>query len=84
MGIAFFATYLWAAHRRLFGGWIAERHVGYLIRRNIAGLFVYVIAIGVAFVNAPTSASPCAGSSPSTTSSPPPRDARGASSPAAI
>ena len=38
MSIAFFATYLWAAHRRLFGAWIAERHVGYLLRRNVAGL----------------------------------------------
>src|SRR5579863_1870854 len=40
MSIAFFGTYLWAAHRRLFGAWVADRHVGYLLRRNVAGLFV--------------------------------------------
>ncbi len=55
MSVAFFATYLWAAHRRLFGGWIREQHVGYLLRRNVAGLGVYAIAIGVAFLNAPAS-----------------------------
>ena len=49
MSVAFVSTYLWAAHRRLFAGWIVERHVGYLIRRNVAGLFVYAAAIGVAF-----------------------------------
>ena len=59
MSIAFFATYLWAAHRRLFGAWIAEEHVGYLLRRNVAGLFVYVIAIGVAFLNADVSLALC-------------------------
>jgi len=59
MSIAFFATYLWAAHRRLFGGWIADHHVGYLVRRNSAGLGVYVIAIGVAFLNADASLALC-------------------------
>jgi uncharacterized membrane protein len=59
MSVAFFSTYLWAAHRRLFGAWIAERHVGYLLRRNIAGLFVYVAAVGVAFLNADVSLGMC-------------------------
>ena len=59
MSTAFFATYLWAAHRRLFGAWIAERHVGYLLRRNVAGLGVYVAAIGVAFLNADVSLALC-------------------------
>ena len=59
MSIAFFCTYLWAAHRRLFGAWIAEQHVGYLLRRNVAGLFVYVVAIAVAFLNADVSLGLC-------------------------
>ena len=59
MSIAFFATYLWAAHRRLFGAWIAERDVGYLVRRNLTGLGVYVVAIGVAFLNADVSLALC-------------------------
>ena len=59
MSIAFFSTYLWAAHRRLFGAWIAERHVGYLLRRNVAGLLAYVVAIGVAFLNADVSLALC-------------------------
>ena len=59
MSIAFFSTYLWAAHRRLFGPWIAEQHVGYLLRRNLTGLGVYVVAIGVAFLNADVSLALC-------------------------
>jgi len=55
MGIAFFATNMWAARSRLFADWILERHLGYVIRRNGAGLVVYAIAIGVAFANAPVS-----------------------------
>jgi uncharacterized membrane protein len=51
MSIAFFSTYLWSAHRGLFGNWIADTHVGYLVRRNGAGLLVYVAAIGVAFAS---------------------------------
>src|SRR4029077_16372521 len=43
MSISFFSTYLWAAHKKLFGEWVAA-HVGYLIRRNAAGLLVYVAA----------------------------------------
>ena len=34
MSIAFFSTYLWAAHRRLFAAWVGEQHVGYLVRRT--------------------------------------------------
>ncbi|MGH2852069.1 MAG: TMEM175 family protein [Solirubrobacteraceae bacterium] len=59
MSIAFFSTYLWAAHRRLFGDWIADRHVGYLLRRNGAGLSVYAAAIGIAFANADVSLALC-------------------------
>ena len=55
MSVAFFSTYLWAAHKRLFGSWIRDEHVGYLIRRNVAGLFVYVAAVGVAFASADAS-----------------------------
>jgi uncharacterized membrane protein len=55
MSIAFFSTYLWAAHKRLFGSWVADQHVGYLLRRNVAGLFVYAAAIAVAFANATVS-----------------------------
>src|SRR5579863_2825665 len=57
MSVAFFLTYLWAAHRRLFGTWIADQHVGYLLRRNVAGLFVYVVA--VAFLSAEVSLALC-------------------------
>jgi uncharacterized membrane protein len=59
MSIAFFSTYLWAAHKKLFGEWVAEQHVGYLIRRNGAGLLVYVTAIGVAFANPSISLALC-------------------------
>jgi uncharacterized membrane protein len=59
MSIAFFSTYLWAARRRLFAEWIGEQHVGYLLRRNVAGLFVYVIAIAVAFLDASVSLALC-------------------------
>jgi len=59
MGVAFFGSYLWCARRHLFEGWIDERHVSYLIRRNMLGLFIYAAAIGVAFVNAPTSLGLC-------------------------
>ena len=59
MSVAFFLTYLWAAHRRLFGTWIADQHVGYLLRRNVAGLFVYVVAVAVAFLSAEVSLALC-------------------------
>jgi TMEM175 potassium channel family protein len=59
MSIAFFSTYVWAAHRRLFGEWIAERHVGYLLRRNGAGLSVYAAAIGIAFASPDISLALC-------------------------
>jgi uncharacterized membrane protein len=59
MSISFFSTYLWAAHRRLFGDWIEDRHVGYLLRRNGAGLSVYAAAIGIAFVSADISLALC-------------------------
>ena len=59
MSIAFFSTYLWAAHRRLFGDWIPDRHVGYLLRRNGAGLCVYAVAIGIAFADAGVSLALC-------------------------
>ena len=55
MSIAFFSTYLWAAHRKLFAAWVGEQHVGYLVRRNGAGLAVYATAIGVAFASASVS-----------------------------
>jgi uncharacterized membrane protein len=51
MGLAFFATNLWAAHRRLFAEWVVEQHARYLIWRNGAGLLVYVLAVGIAFVS---------------------------------
>jgi len=59
MGVSFFASYLWCARRQLFEGWIDERHVSYLIRRNMLGLLIYAAAIGLAFVNAPTSLALC-------------------------
>jgi uncharacterized membrane protein len=59
MSIAFFSTYLWAAHKKLFGEWLAEQHVGYLLRRNGAGLLVYVAAIAVAFADANISLALC-------------------------
>jgi uncharacterized membrane protein len=58
MSIAFLSTYLWAARKKLFGEWVAE-HVGYLIRRNAAGLLVYVAAIGVAFASPSISLALC-------------------------
>jgi uncharacterized membrane protein len=59
MSIAFFSTYLWAAHRRLFGDWIAQPHIGYLVRRNGAGLAVYLTAVGVAFASPDASLALC-------------------------
>jgi len=55
MSIAFFSTYVWAARRKLFAPWVGEQQVGYLVRRNGAGLLVYAIAIGVAFTSASAS-----------------------------
>jgi uncharacterized membrane protein len=59
MSIAFFTTYLWAAHRKLFAAWVDEQRVGYLVRRNGAGLVVYAVAIGVAFASASVSLALC-------------------------
>jgi uncharacterized membrane protein len=59
MGIAFFATNLWATHAKLFGEWITGRHVGYLIRRNGLGLVVYVAAIAIAWVDSTASLALC-------------------------
>ena len=59
MGIGFFATYLWAAHKQLFAEWVGEQQVGYLVRRNGVGLLVYAIAIAVAFANATVSLALC-------------------------
>jgi uncharacterized membrane protein len=59
MSIGFFATYLWAAHKQLFAEWVGEQQVGYLVRRNGAGLLVYAIAIAVAFANATVSLALC-------------------------
>ena len=52
-------TYLWAAHRRLFAAWVGDQHVGYLVRRNGAGLLVYATAIGVAFAQRDVSLALC-------------------------
>jgi uncharacterized membrane protein len=51
MSVAFFATYMWSTHAKLFGDWITETHVGYLLRRNLLGLSSYVAAIALAFVS---------------------------------
>jgi uncharacterized membrane protein len=59
MSIAFFSTYLWAARRKLFAPWVGEQHVGYLVRRNGAGLLVYAAAIAVAFASASISLALC-------------------------
>ena len=59
MSIAFFSTYLWAARQKLFAPWVGEQQVGYLVRRNGAGLLVYAIAIGVAFASASVSLALC-------------------------
>jgi uncharacterized membrane protein len=59
MSIAFFSTYLWAARRKLFAAWVGDQQVGYLVRRNAAGLGVYAIAIGVAFASASVSLALC-------------------------
>jgi uncharacterized membrane protein len=59
MSIAFFSTYLWAARKQLFAAWVGEQHVGYLVRRNGAGLLVYALAIGVAFASASVSLALC-------------------------
>jgi len=59
MSLGFFATYLWAAHRKLFAGWVGDQQVGYLVRRNGAGLVVYATAIAVAFANATISLALC-------------------------
>jgi len=59
MSIAFFSTYLWASRRRLFSAWVGDQHVGYLLRRNVAGLFAYAAAIALAFASAPASLALC-------------------------
>jgi uncharacterized membrane protein len=59
MSIAFFSTYLWADRRNLFAPWVGERQVGYLVRRNGAGLLVYAAAIAVAFASASVSLALC-------------------------
>jgi uncharacterized membrane protein len=59
MSLAFFATFLWSAHARLFGDWV-DPHLGRLLRRNAAGMLVYVVAIGLAFVSASVSLAVCA------------------------
>jgi uncharacterized membrane protein len=59
MALGFFATYIWAAHKKLFAEWVGEQQVGYLLRRNGAGLVVYAIAIAVAFANATVSLALC-------------------------
>jgi TMEM175 potassium channel family protein len=51
MGIAFFATYMWAIYAKLFGEWVTRAQVKYIVARNAAGLIVYVAAIAVAFVS---------------------------------
>ena len=59
MGVAFFATYLWAMHADLFTERITARHVSYLIRRNGLGLFAYLAAVAMAFLNATASLALC-------------------------
>jgi len=59
MSIAFFSTYLWAARRKLFAPWVGEQQIGYLVRRNGAGLLVYAAAIAVAFASASVSLALC-------------------------
>ena len=59
MSIAFFSTYVWSARHKLFAEWIDDRHVGYLIRRNVAGLFAYAAAVGIAFASGPASLAIC-------------------------
>ena len=59
MGLAFFATYIWAMRAGLFAEWVSQRHMSYYRRRNATGLLVYVAALGVAFVNAPASLALC-------------------------
>jgi hypothetical protein len=51
MGLAFFATNLWAAHRGLFADWLVTQHSSYVIWRNAAGLLIYALAVGIAFVS---------------------------------
>jgi uncharacterized membrane protein (DUF485 family) len=69
MSIAFFSTYLWAARRKLFAPWVGEQQVGYLVRRNGAGLLVYAPR-SPSPSRAPRSASPSAAWSRSTTCTP--------------
>jgi uncharacterized membrane protein len=59
MSIAFFSTYVWAARKKLFGEWVGEQHVGYLVRRNGVGLLAYVAAIAIAWLNASVSLALC-------------------------
>jgi uncharacterized membrane protein len=59
MSVAFFGTYIWANHARLFGEWIDDRHASYLLKRNSFGLGVYVVAIAMAFVSPTVSLALC-------------------------
>ena len=52
MGVSFFCLYLWSARRGLFGNWLRDEHIGYIVRRNLAGLVVYAAAVGIAFASA--------------------------------
>jgi uncharacterized membrane protein len=60
MSLAFFSTFVWSAHAKLFGTWVAP-HTSYLLRRNGTGMLAYVAAIGLAFVSAGVSLAICAG-----------------------
>jgi uncharacterized membrane protein len=52
MGVSFFCLYLWSSRRGLFGNWLRDEHIGYIVRRNLAGLVVYAAAVGIAFASA--------------------------------
>jgi len=59
MGVWFFCLYLWSWRRGLFGNWLRDEHIGYIVRRNLAGLVVYAGAVGIAFASAEASLVMC-------------------------
>jgi uncharacterized membrane protein len=60
MSIAFIATNWYAARRELLTSWITPRHMRKQLLRASVGLFVYSLAVGLAFVDTITSLALCA------------------------
>jgi uncharacterized membrane protein len=59
MGVAFFATWVYATRAGLLVGDLTDKQVRQLMIRNVAGNLGYAAAVGLAFVSAPASIALC-------------------------